>query len=147
MALAAGLLIVVGVAIMVGPALPRQALARLRGSRPPRPHRRRRKPPVSIPADPPLNPTTQKAIVVAARLATLLRAQGRDSHGADLKRAVQRLRADEPAGLYALQAAIRNLRYLSLDEPEADRQLQRLVTELRRTVRDRAEQLELLPFG
>lgn len=145
-AVLAVLLIGTGLAVMIGLAPARRLWARLRG-RPVRARALRRKPQVPAGADPTLHPTTQKAVVLAARLATLLRANGSDAYGSELKKAVQRVRSDEPAGLYALLAALRNLRWLSLDKPEADRELQRLVAELRQAVKDRAEQLELLPFG
>jgi hypothetical protein len=145
-AVLAGLLVGVGIAVMIGPGPIRRFWVRIR-RRPPRVRTRRRQTQPPANGDSMLHPTTQKVIILAARLATLLRAQGREAYGSELRKAVQRLRSDESAGLYALLASIRSLRELSLEKPDADRELQRLVDQLRQTVRDRAEQLELLPFG
>jgi hypothetical protein len=52
--------------------------------------------------------------------------------------------SNEPAGLYALQTALRKLRAFSIEESSQQR-LKALSNELRTAVQDRFEQLELLP--
>jgi hypothetical protein len=55
------------------------------------------------------------------------------------------LTSNEPAGLYAMQTALRKVRSISLDE-SSQKRLTALSNELRTAVQDRFEQLELLPF-
>jgi hypothetical protein len=53
--------------------------------------------------------------------------------------------SNEPAGLYAMQTALRKLKALSTEDSSRER-LSALSNELRIAVQDRFEQLELLPF-
>jgi len=49
-------------------------------------------------------------------------------------------------GLQAMNNVVRILRELDLDEESAQAHYRDLMTQLRRAINDRAEQLELLPF-
>jgi hypothetical protein len=139
------LLLVAGILVMLGPntrALFRRA----------RDLRRARVPAVfqaaqtreSVP--PGLNPKTQRVLVAAARLSNWLRAHGHDDLSRELRSAAGRITGNEPAGLYALQTALRRLRSLHLDDRTSQERLKSLTSELRTAVQDRFEQLELLPF-
>ena len=143
--LVVGLLLVAGILVMLGPstgALIRRA----------RSLRRARVPSVFQAAEsreavaPGLNPKTQRVLVAAARLGNWLRAHGHDDLARELRSAAGRITGNEPAGLYALQNALRRLRSLSLDDHSAQERLKSLTNELRTAVQDRFEQLELLPF-
>jgi hypothetical protein len=94
-----------------------------------------------------LSPKTQRVLVGAARLATWLRANGHDDLSRELRSGAAQMTANEPAGLYALQAALRKVRAVQQAEGGSQERLQALAAELRTAVRDRFEQLELLPFG
>lgn len=143
----AGLLVVAGIFVMLGPHTgsiirrirtlrrPQHAIAAIKGSR-----QREVVPPG-------LNPKTQRVLVSATRLATWLRAHGQDQSALELRSAAARLATDEPAGLYAMQTALRRLRSLTLEERNAHERLRLLSADLRKAVQDRFEQLELLPFG
>ncbi|SRR5579872_6601235 len=143
----AGLLVLAGVLVMLGP----QAtvlLRRLRSARPRRP---------SVPggrtsrqrdAVPPgLNPKTQRVLVSATRLAAWLRAHGQDDVARELRAAAARLATDEPSGLYAMQTTLRRMRTIEMPDRSAGERLRVLAADLRKSVQDRFEQLELLPFG
>ena len=143
--LIAGLLIVAGVLVILGPntkGLVRR-LTKLR----------RRRPSLSVfqPARPRevvssgLNPKTQRVLVGASRLGNWLRANGHEEVARELRSAAGRMTSDEPAGLYAMQTVIRRVRTLSLDDRGAQEHLKALANELRDAVQDRFEQLELLP--
>jgi hypothetical protein len=143
----AALLVLAGVLIMLGPQTAslirrarslRRPLGPLRGPLAPR----QRDP---VPAG--LNPKTQRVLVSATRLATWLRAHGQDESARELRAAAARLATDEPAGLYAMQSALRRVRSLALDDRNAHERLRLLSADLRKAVQDRFEQLELLPFG
>ena len=95
---------------------------------------------------PGLNPKTQRVLVAAARLSNWLRAHGHDDLSRELRSAAGRITGNEPAGLYALQTALRRLRSLHLDDRTSQERLKSLTSELRTAVQDRFEQLELLPF-
>jgi len=144
--LVAGLLIVAGVIVMMGPNL--KVLLRRLGAL------RRRRPSLSVfqPVRPRevvssgLNPKTQRVLVAASRLGNWLRAHSHEEVARDLRSAAARMTSDEPAGLYALQTVLRRLRSLSLDDRGAQERLKALSNELRDAVQDRFEQLELLPF-
>jgi hypothetical protein len=137
--LVAGLLVVAGVAIMIGPSLPRRLgaaaglfrrLGRARGA--------------GLPADSGLHPSTQRTIASASRLASLLRAHGHEEMAIRLHEATRMLLLDEPAGLRALREQCRRAAAVRLpDRASAERQRQ-LVAALRAAIRDRAEQLEIL---
>ncbi len=143
----AGLLVLAGVLVMLGP----QAtvlLRRLRSARTRRP---------SVPggrtsrqrdAVPPgLNPKTQRVLVSATRLAAWLRAHGQDDVARELRAAAARLATDEPSGLYAMQTTLRRMRTIEMPDRSAGERLRVLAADLRKSVQDRFEQLELLPFG
>lgn len=143
----AGLLLVAGILVMLGPQT-RSIVQRLRSVR--RPSHplgglqvgRQRD---AIP--PGLNPKTQRVLVSATRLSAWLRAHGQDEGAKELRAAAARLATDEPAGLYAMQTALRRLRSLALEDRSAHERLRLLSSDLRKAVQDRFEQLELLPFG
>ena len=138
--LVAGLLVLIGVAIMVGPALPRSlgiARARARrGQRAPRPSR-------SAPAE--LHPTTVKALAATARLLAMLKEHGMDRHAAAMRLAGKRLQVDEANGIQDMRQVLRHLRLVKLDDDSDQRIFQGLVGQLQKALDDRAEQLELLP--
>jgi hypothetical protein len=147
---AAVLLVLVGAAIIAGPALPkawRNALALVRR------RRQRGRPSVAVSTTPArsgapdLHPTTMKALTAAARTYSLLRANGEDRVAGELRNAARRVRADEAQGLLALAAVLRGLREVSLEDTDAEERYRRLVDELKGAVKDRSEQLELLHFG
>lgn len=143
------LLVLAGVLIMVGPALPR--VLRRRPGRPPvgprRSARTAARPVATITAEPEpeLHPTTRRALDAAARLSRVLKAGGRDREAAAVRAAARRLRVDEPGGIYALQEVIRALRRLVLPDTDLHAQFVDQLEAVRREVSDRAEQLELLP--
>ena len=143
----AGLLILAGVLVMLGP----QALSILRRAPGIQKTRnpfaalqapRTREQPAST-----LHPKTQRVLATATRLATWLRAHGQDEVARELRSAAARLATDEASGLYAMQNTLRRLRGLSLGDRNAEERLKILSAELRKSVQDRFEQLELLPFG
>jgi hypothetical protein len=139
-----GLLVLAGLAVMMGPNL-MSSYRRLRTLRRP----------VKVPsvfqrqqheaAPQGMNPKTQRVVVAAARLSTWLRAHGHDELSREIRSAAARLTANEPAGLYALQTSLRKIRALTIDDGSQQR-LKALSTELQTAVQDRFEQLELLPF-
>ena len=146
-AIVAGLLVVAGVLVMLGPQTA-SLIRRVRAARPPRavmPNPRASRQREAMPAG--LNPKTQRVLVSATRLATWLRAHGQDDVARELRAAAARLATDEPSGLYAMQTALRRLRSLELSDRSAGERLRVLAADLRKAVQDRFEQLELLPFG
>jgi hypothetical protein len=144
--LLAGLLVVAGIVVMIGPNA-NAILRRIRNVR-----TTRRSLSVFQPAQsrevaaPGLNPKTQRVLVGAARLANWLRAHGHDDLARELRHSAARMTGDEPAGLYAMQTVLRRLRTLSLEDRGAQERLRILSDEVRTAVQDRFEQLELLPF-
>jgi hypothetical protein len=96
-------------------------------------------------APPGLNPKTQRVLVAAARLSNWLRAHGHEDLSRELRGVAAKMTTNEPAGLYAMQTALRKVRAISIDETSQER-LNALSNELRTAVQDRFEQLELLPF-
>ena len=134
------LLVLIGVAIMLGPALPR-ALGVARGGtrRPPRV----RRPARSAPAE--LHPTTVRALAVTARLRGMLKEHGMERHAAALRMAGKRLQVDEPNGIQAMRQVLRHLRGIKLDDDSDQRIFHGLVGQLQKALDERAEQLELLP--
>jgi len=143
--LVVGLLIVVGILVMLGPATG-TLIKRARDLR------RTRVPSVFQAAQPReavpsgLNPKTQRVLVAAARLGNWLRARGQDDLARELRSARSKITSNEPAGLYAMQVVLRRLRTLNLDDRPSQERLKGLTNELRIAVQDRFEQLELLPF-
>ena len=145
-ALLAGLLIVAGVIVLMGPNA--KGLLRRLGAL------RRRRPSLSVfqPArqrevvSSGLNPKTQRVLVAASRLGNWLRAHNLEEIARELRTAAGRMTSDEPAGLYALQTVLRRVRTMNLDDRAAQERLKSLSNELRDAVQDRFEQLELLPF-
>lgn len=137
-------LIGAGVLIMIGPSnlLRRfgaiRKVGRLSAMFEPRPARE-----VVPPA---LNPKTQRVLVAAARLATWLRSNGQDDMAREIRIAAARMTGNEPAGLYALQNALRRIRVVNVSDSGSQQRLKALAAELRTAVQDRFEQLELLPF-
>jgi len=145
-AVVAGVLVVAGILVMLGPST-KGLFRRLRAiGRPTAPlwaFQAARMPEV---AQPGLNPKTQRVLVAATRLTNWLRAHGHDEIARELRSASARMQGDEPAGLYAMQTVLRRLRSLSFDDRGAQERLRILSNELRTAVQDRFEQLELLPF-
>ena|ERR1700737_902444 len=92
-----------------------------------------------------LNPKTQRVLVAAARLASWLRAHAQEDVAREVRNAAARMTGNEPAGLYALQAALRRIRVVNIHDTVAQARLKSLVKELHVAVQDRFEQLELLP--
>jgi hypothetical protein len=137
--LLAGLLLFVGFMIMAGPAVTRtlRPLLRRRPLRFPRPS--------STATAASLHPTTGKALAVAGRLSTMLKAQGMERHVAALRHASRRLELNEADGIYAMQEVLRHLRGVRLADPDDQEIVDGLIGQLRKTLNDRAEQLELLP--
>jgi hypothetical protein len=138
--LVAGLLVIVGIAVMLGPALPR-SLGLARGRVRSAPGSRR--PARTTPAE--LHPTTVRALSVTARLLGLLKEHGMERHAAAMRMAGRRLQVDEPSGIQAMRQVLRHLRGVRLDEDSDQRIFQGLVGQLQKTLDERAEQLELLP--
>ena len=145
--LVAGLLLVVGVAIMAGPVLPR--LFRLvfgRGQRAPARQRQARAGQGRrTPAPTELHPTTVKALAATARLLAMLKEHGMERHAAALRMAGKRLQTEEVNGIHAMRQVIRHLRGVRLEDESDQRIFQGLVGQLQKALDDRAEQLELLP--
>jgi hypothetical protein len=136
--LLSSLLVLVGVAIIAGPALVRSwGLAR------------RRLRPISVRpvSAPELHPTTLRALAATARLMPILKEHGFDRHAAALRMASRRLQVEEANGIRAMRDVLKHLRALRLNDPDDQRILQGLVAQLQKAVDDRAEQLELLPRG
>jgi hypothetical protein len=92
-----------------------------------------------------LNPKTQRVLAAAARLASWLRAHAQEDVAREVRNAAARMTGNEPAGLYALQAALRRIRVVNIHDTVAQARLKSLVKELHVAVQDRFEQLELLP--
>jgi hypothetical protein len=142
----AAVLMVIGLIIIAGPALPgfgralaalvRQLVEQLFA-------------PAAHPASEPsqeLHPTTLKAIAAAGELSTLLRDQGESEIAEELRAAIRKVARDEGRGLLHLHAVARRVRGLHLPEARAQERARQLGMRLRAAVADRAEQLELLPF-
>lgn len=137
----AGLLVVIGLAIMLGPALPRSfGIARSRARAGTRPVSR---PSRSSPAE--LHPTTVRALAVTARLMGILKEHGMDRHAAAMRLAGKRLQTDEAGGIQAMRQVLRHLRGVQLDDDSDQRIFQGLMGQLQKALDERAEQLELLP--
>jgi hypothetical protein len=140
------LLVCLGIAIALGPVLPRRAaglrslFGRWADRPPPAPLDRRD---LVLPG---LHPTTQRAVQVATRLAALLRAQGFDRESVDLRAAVRQVAQHETEGLRALRRTELELQHVRLEDEAAFLRFRQLLKELHQHVGDRAEQLELLPF-
>jgi hypothetical protein len=139
------LLVTAGVLVMIGPSNIVRRLRSIRG-----PGRmismfEARRPREVMP--PALNPKTQRVLVAAARLANWLRTHGQDDMAREIRNAAARMTGNEPAGLYALQSALRRIRVVNVSDPTSQDRLKTLAGELRTAVQDRFEQLELLPFS
>jgi hypothetical protein len=138
------LLVLAGILVMLGPNV-KGTINRIRSLRRPTtvPSVFQKGPHEALP--PGLNPKTQRVLVAAARLSTWLRAHGQEDLSKEVRGAAARLTSNEPAGLYAMQTALRKLKALSIEDNARER-LNALSNELRIAVQDRFEQLELLPF-
>lgn len=137
-------LIVTGVLIMIGPS---SLVRRLKAVR--KPGRLsamfEQRPPREV-VPPALNSKTQRVLIAAARLATWLRTHDQEDMARDIRNAAARMTGNEPAGLYALQTALRRMRVVNVSDSASQARLRALAAELRNAVQDRFEQLELLPF-
>ena len=141
------LLIVTGLAIMVGPG-PWRNLRRRRAERrlQPRPVRPVRSPArVPVPDTTALNPTTQRALSSAAKLVDLLTDHGAQRHATAVRLAAGRLRHEEVNGIYAMQEALSHLSRVKVDDRADQEILQGLIATVQRALRDRMEQLEIYP--
>lgn len=143
-------LVLAGAAVIAGPLLPRGWRMLWRAVRRARPRAIRGALPINQPAttgEPPLHPTTLKALTAAARTYSLLRANGQDRLALELRAAARRVRTDEGKGLLALLSVLRSLREVALEDDAAEARYRKLVAELHGAVKDRSEQLELLHFS
>lgn len=150
-AFVAGALVIAGVLIIAGPNVRRVLRRTLREVRPLiRPTRVpavfQSAPPRELTGPPGLNPKTQRVLVGAARMANWLRSHGHHDLARELRTAAARMTGNEPAGLYAMQNALRKIRSIGVVDASAGDRLAALSNELRTAVQDRFEQLELLPF-
>jgi hypothetical protein len=136
-------LVTAGILVMVGP---RTIVRRIRSIAMPSGMPQLFEPRAPREAQPEVNPRTQRVVVAAARLAAWLRAHGHEEAARDIRNASARMSVNEPAGLYALQTALRRIRFVNVTESSSQERVQVLVDELRAAVKDRFEQLELLPF-
>jgi hypothetical protein len=138
------LLVLAGILVMLGPNV-KGTIRRIRSLRRPTtvPSVFQKGPHEAVPTG--LNPKTQRVLVAAARLSTWLRAHGQEDVSKEVRGAAARLTSNEPAGLYAMQTALRKLKALTIEDSARER-LNALSNELRIAVQDRFEQLELLPF-
>lgn len=141
--LAAALLIGLGLAVIAGPALPRR-LGRAVGGL-----RRLADSAAAASADsegvqiPLSNPSGQRALLAATRLAGFLAQAGRQDVASQVVLQARRLASDEREGLSGLWTLCRQLEAFPL-RGGADHRLEGLVRDLSRAVADRAEQIELL---
>ncbi|MGH7904788.1 MAG: hypothetical protein ACREPA_11795 [Candidatus Dormibacteraceae bacterium] len=145
--LGAALLVLAGVAVVAGPALPRRigatvALLRHLADRAATATATATAESVSLPVP---HATSQRAMLAAARLAGALGQPGQEELAADLRYFARRLAVEEREGLSGLWATARRLEGVRLPGAGQAR-FEKLLQDLRRTVSDRAEQLELLPF-
>ena len=136
-------LVVAGILVMVGP---RTLVRRIRSIAVPSSVPQVFEPRGPREAQQTVNPKTQRVLVSAARLAAWLRAHGHEEAARDIRNASARMTTNEPAGLYALQTTLRRIRIVNVTESSSQERVQALVEELRAAVKDRFEQLELLPF-
>ena len=136
-------LVAAGVVVIIGPRNVTRRLASLRRTQVPSAFRSTSAHDVVPPG---LNPKTQRVVVAAARLATWMRTHGQEDASREIRGAAARLPGNEPAGLYALQTALRRIRVVNVTERTSQERLKALVAELRTAVEDRFEQLELLPY-
>lgn len=134
------LLVVVGIAIMAWPALPR-ALGVFRN------RMADVAPSPNAPDAATLNPTTGRALSAAARLIELLSGHGMKRHATAVRLAGVRLRKEEVDGIYAMRDVLRHIRRVRIDDDEDQEILEGLIAQITRALNDRAEQLELLPRG
>jgi hypothetical protein len=134
----AGLLLVTGVGIIIGPSLPRLLFA-------PRSRRRRlSRPFLTVPGS--VHPTVERALAATSSLIGLLDRRGLRRQAAALRSAGDRLRREEEAGIYAMGDVLRALRRLDLSQsPDEALALATLLEQISDALSDRAEQLELLP--
>lgn len=144
------LLILTGIAIMVGPApwrnLRRRRAERRLQPRPARPSRAvRSAEQVPVPDTASINPTTQRALSSAARLVDLLSDHGAQRHATAVRLAAGRLRHEEVNGIFAMQDALSHLQRVRIDDRADQEILQGLIATVDRALRDRMEQLEIYP--
>jgi len=133
--LTAGALLVIGIAIMLGPELVRTLGI---GHRPV--PRRRPSPPAGE-----LHPTTASALATSARLMAMLRERGMERHVTALRLARRRLQTEEARGIQDMRQMLRHLRMVRFEDESDQRIFLGLVDKLRRELDDRAQQLEILP--
>jgi len=78
-------------------------------------------------------------------MAVMLNEQGMERHATALGHACKRLELNEADGIYAMQEVLRRLRGVRFADADDQEIFEGLVGQLRKTLNDRAEQLELLP--
>ncbi|MBO0702379.1 MAG: hypothetical protein J2P38_05565 [Candidatus Dormibacteraeota bacterium] len=146
------LLILTGIAIMVGPG-PWRNLRRRRRERglQPKTVRPRTMRPVRsaervpVPDTSHINPTTQRALSSASKLVDLLTDHGAQRHATAVRLAAGRLRHEEVNGIYAMQEALSHLQRVRVDDRADQEIMQGLIATVERALRDRMEQLEIYP--
>src|SRR4030088_1740295 len=111
---------------MAGPILPR-ALRSVRG-------RSRTGLPARLPEAVGLHPTSGRALSGAERLVELLLEQGLKREATALRLAGARLRKDEASGIYAMQDALRLVRTVRLEDPQAQEIFKGLVDQVSRAL-------------
>lgn len=131
--LLAGLLFLIGLAIMAGPVVSR-ALGRTR---------RRTAFPRRAAIE--LHPTTAKAVAASTRLLVMLKDHRLERHATALRMAARRLQLEEASGIQDMRQVVRHLRNIRLEDESDQRIFLGLLGQLQRAVDDRAEQLEVLP--
>lgn len=141
------LLIVTGIAIMIGPG-PWRSLRRRRAEgrlkpRPVRPVRAAER--VPVPDTTTISPTTQRALSSAAKLVDLLTDHGAQRHATAVRLAAGKLRQEEVNGIYAMQDALSHLQRVRVDDRADQEILQGLIATVERALHDRMEQLEIYP--
>lgn len=134
----AGLLLLTGIGLIAGASLPRLLFA------PRSRHRRLTRPFLTVPGS--VHPTVEHALSATSSLITLLDKRGLRRQAAALRAAGDRLRREEEAGIYAMSDVLRTLRRLDLSQsPDEAGDMAALLERVSVALRDRAEQLELLP--
>jgi hypothetical protein len=138
------LLVILGLAVAIGPALPRRRLrlfaGRLTDRPPPAPLDRRE---LVLPG---LHPTTQRAVQAATKITAILREHGFEREALDLRAAARQVGVHEAEGLRALRRVQVELQSVRLEDEAAYLAFRKLLADFRQHLGDRAEQLELLPF-
>ncbi|MGH7867064.1 MAG: hypothetical protein ACREP9_05365 [Candidatus Dormibacteraceae bacterium] len=132
------LLVLGGLAIMIGPTL-------LRARRRHKSLSSRSEQPFLPPSEAALHPTTGRALSAATRLIDLLADHGPMRQANRLRVAALRLHQEEGGGIHAMREALAQLSRVRLSDAQDQEIMLGLIRQIRRHLDDRAEQLELLP--